>query len=306
MVYFLQDGALQQVPAHEYSGQVPCVAMLSFSRLPTAAEGLGIGDAIVQQCLRGHTMKFESHEGFDFIALMVPAQRQARKDTLKRICVYFRQDCLAFISDDHDAVIAIKKALQAMQPPEIQLGHILYEFFDRLTQRDADALEEVDGHIEEIEEAVLTMEQREYAKEIIAIKKVLLIYKRYYERMVDIAEQMEENGNRLLGKRTLRYMRMFTNRTRRLYSAVTNLRDYISQVRDAYQAQVDIHLNGLMKFFTVVAAIFLPLTLIVGWYGMNFFNMPELRWEYGYLCVIVLSVVVVGICIAIFKKKKWF
>jgi magnesium transporter len=61
-----------------------------------------------------------------------------------------------------------------------------------------------------------------------------------------------------------------------------------------------------MKFFTLVTTIFFPLTVIVGWYGMNFNSMPELKWKYGYIYVITLSIFVVAILIALFKKKRWF
>jgi magnesium transporter len=86
---------------------------------------------------------------------------------------------------------------------------------------------------------------------------------------------------------------------------VLNSRDYVSQVREAYQAQVDIDQNTIMKVFTVITSIFLPLTLLVGWYGMNL-RMPEFSWDYGYPFVILLSVIVVSLCVVFFKKKKWF
>jgi len=97
---------------------------------------------------------------------------------------------------------------------------------------------------------------------------------------------------------------MFTNRTNRLYQSINNLRDYVTQVREAYQAQVDINQNNLMKLFTVVTTIFLPLTLIVGWYGMNF-NMPEYSWKHGYSVVIGISISVIIFCVVWFKKNKW-
>ena len=61
-----------------------------------------------------------------------------------------------------------------------------------------------------------------------------------------------------------------------------------------------------MKVLTVLASIFSPLTIIVGWYGMNFQNMPELTWKYGYVYVIVLSITTVLIFALIGKWKKWF
>jgi magnesium transporter len=68
---------------------------------------------------------------------------------------------------------------------------------------------------------------------------------------------------------------------------------------------LDIRLNNIMKIFTVLSAVFLPLTLITGWYGMNFTAMPELTWRYGYLYVLILAAAVALICIGIFKRRHW-
>ena len=90
-----------------------------------------------------------------------------------------------------------------------------------------------------------------------------------------------------------------------LLNSVMHLREYITQVREAYQAQIDIEQNQIMKVFTVMTSIFLPLTLIVGWYGMNL-QMPEFSWSFGYPFVIILSVSVILASVIIFKVKRWF
>ena len=79
----------------------------------------------------------------------------------------------------------------------------------------------------------------------------------------------------------------------------------MAHLREAYQSQLSIRQNDLMKVFTVVTAVFLPLTLLTGWYGMNFVSMPELRWRYGYPAVIVLGAAIVGGLLYWFKRKKW-
>lgn len=98
---------------------------------------------------------------------------------------------------------------------------------------------------------------------------------------------------------------MLYRRTERRFQNVLNLREYVTQVRESYEAEVDISLNTTMKIFTVVTTIFLPLTLIVGWYGMNF-EMPEYAWRYGYFFVCLLSVACIAGIIIFFKRKKWF
>lgn len=65
-------------------------------------------------------------------------------------------------------------------------------------------------------------------------------------------------------------------------------------------------MNNTMKYLTVLSTIFFPLTIIVGWYGMNFLYMPEFAWKHGYLYVIGLSVLTIIVVALIARKKKWF
>ena len=77
------------------------------------------------------------------------------------------------------------------------------------------------------------------------------------------------------------------------------------QLRDLVQSQQAERQNRIMTLLTVVATIFMPLTLIAGWYGMNFRYMPELEWKWAYLGVFVLSIAIVVGCLIWFKRKHW-
>ena len=90
----------------------------------------------------------------------------------------------------------------------------------------------------------------------------------------------------------------------KLLNHILRTQEYLDQVRQAYEAQIDIEQNQLMKFFTVVTSIFLPLTVIAGWYGMNL-QMPELQLPFAYPLVIGLSVGIIGLMIWLFRKNKW-
>ena len=77
-------------------------------------------------------------------------------------------------------------------------------------------------------------------------------------------------------------------------------------MRELFQAEIDIRQNHIMKILTIVTTIFLPLSLVAGWYGMNFAYMPELSWKYGYPAVIVVSALVTLICLLIMNKEKFW
>ena len=80
--------------------------------------------------------------------------------------------------------------------------------------------------------------------------------------------------------------------------------EYLDQIRQAYEAHIGIEQNNLMKFFTVITSIFLPLSLIAGWYGMNLM-MPEVNWIYSYPFVIALSIGIIVVMVYLFRKNKW-
>ena len=84
------------------------------------------------------------------------------------------------------------------------------------------------------------------------------------------------------------------------------LREYATQISSEYQAQVDLGQNRIMKLLTIVTTVFMPLTLITGWYGMNFINMPELQWEYGYPAIIIVSILVIIGCMSVFRRKHYW
>ncbi len=280
------------------------VSVIKFEQLPQMADKLYINDKILYECLNGRTSKFESYEGFDYISLRIPKIDDLLSSS-KKTCIFFTKDLLVFICEDDSFVKEIISKIKSMEIKCTNLSKILYIFFDKLTSEDTYFIENIEQEITKLEEGLITSKEDNYLNKIIILRKKLLKQKRYYERLLNIAESIEENDNNLIDKKTIKYFRMFTNRSNRLYQAVNNLRDYVTQVREAYQAQVDINQNTLMKLFTVVTTIFLPLTLIVGWYGMNF-NMPEYGSNYGYPLVVVISISIVVICVVWFKKNKWF
>ena len=131
--------------------------------------------------------------------------------------------------------------------------------------------------------------------------KILELIENYdIETQDELAQRLCEEGfvvTQATVSRDIREMKLTkiaTEKGRQKYAVITG-----------NDTEVDISLNTTMKIFTVVTTIFLPLTLIVGWYGMNL-KMPEYGWKYGYLFVGLLSLTCIAGIIIFFKRKKWF
>jgi len=257
----------------------------------------------IDECSRTGPAKLESYDGYDFILLNVIDDND--QYSTHRIGLYVTAQMIVFVCDSPSgAVQDVLDTFAQVKTANLNLSKVLYAFFNNLTNNDSEELGDIEDEISAIEERVIKGESEDYINDIVAMRKKLMFFKKYYEQLLDVAESIEENENGLLSSGAIRYFKMFTSRVDRLNRNILNLRDYVTQVREAYQSQVDIGLNSIMKLFTVVTAIFLPLTLLVGWYGMNFKNMPELQWPYGYLLAIVISVIFVIGSIIYFKKKK--
>lgn len=251
---------------------------------------------------QGRTETFEAFADFYLLAFDWYNVSGPDKETAKILMYLDREDLFFFCEND--------RALQMVQanvPPDRSNENALYQFFIALLREDMDNLNTYETEITDAETIALTRAARcDYIEKIVAYRKELLRRKRYYEQLIAIFENLKADDESLLTRDCERHFSILQNRVERFCGTVLNLHDYVTQMREAYQAQIDIEQNQLMKLFTVITALFLPLTLLVGWYGMNFEAMPELHWKYGYAAVIGVSIALSGGLILWFKKKHWF
>lgn len=230
-----------------------------------------------------------------------------------RLALYIRQD-LCLIVDVKDEEGSIRKLFeQVINRYEVEgqglkqtvTEKFLYHFLDQLILDDRKFLENMEFHMSLLETRILKEHvDPAFINEILSIKKELMYIWNYYEQLIDVGEVLRDNENDLFPEENVRRFAIFTERTSRLSENVKYLKEYTVQLRETHDAMLDYNLNNIMKLFTVITTIFSPLSLIVGWYGMNFANMPELYWRYGYIGVIIFSILVVLFCIIAFKKHK--
>ena len=251
------------------------------------------------------TDSFECFKDCDILAFDWYDVQSEKKEDFKMLLYLDGKDLLVFC-ETSEAEEKANMILHTMTGEEGATNErLFYHFFSLLLKGDMDFLNNLEEEISNNEDKVLSGDKASYLKYITAWRQELLRLKRYYEQLNFIFDEMTVNDNQLFSEDGVRRLMTLRNRTDRYLSAVKNLQEMVSQLREAYQSQLAIEQNDLMKIFTVVTVIFLPLSLLAGWYGMNFSHIPELKWKYGYPLVILVSIVTVAALIWKFKKKKW-
>lgn len=184
-------------------------------------------------------------------------------------------------------------------------GHaFMLNLLHLLMQDDVLQLERLEESMYALEEELLKGIPENFQERTARCRRKLFTLHTYYEQMVNLAQNMEDAPHLARQDETCAEWGRLADKAERLHNHVEMLREYLIQIRELYQSRTAEQQNRIMTMLTVITTIFLPLTLIAGWYGMNFPNMPELHWRYGYAVVIGLSVLIVTLEILYFKKKK--
>ncbi len=185
------------------------------------------------------------------------------------------------------------------------LERFIFDFLEQIVTKDQVVLENLDKELDTIESNILEGEEKDPSLRVSRIRSDLRDLRVHYEQLLELSQELEENENDFFKEENTRYFHLFTQRVSRLHDFTASLREYSIQIRDLYQSKLDIKQNRIMALLTVITSIFMPLTLIAGWYGMNFKYMPELEYRAAYPIVIAVSIIIVIISLIFFKKKKW-
>ena len=184
-------------------------------------------------------------------------------------------------------------------------GQLLLQVMGNMISDDILYLSHIEEQAEMLEDNIADGNTDNFFVSLTKYRRKLSELNAYYDQLVDIGEllQLPVCASFLSGADG---WDKYTRRCERLQNHVQFIRENLLQLGELYQSMQDAHQNKIMGFLTIITTFFLPLTLLTGWYGMNFRHMPELSWRYGYIAVII-AVVVIAVCEFIyFKKKKYF
>ena len=310
-MFYRIDDELTEIKFEEIDENCLTAGFISAQELPEIGRHFGFSEATVNSCRKANKnfrSDVEIHDRYLFTELRIADPDDS--DKFDCVALYILKNLIIVVDvEDYDSSTKTKffTAIRRYPAKAQTVEKMLFAFFDALVSNDLKYIEDKGNEITHLEELVIRDEVGDnFSLELLHLKKELLSMHNYYEQLLDITDAVEENENEIFSDEKLIYIMNISNKISRFKEDVDSLRSSINHLQDAYSSSLDIKLNNVMKRFTVITSIFFPLTLIVGWYGMNFQSMPEFAWKYGYVFVIALSIIVVAVLMLIGKRKKWF
>lgn len=188
---------------------------------------------------------------------------------------------------------------------------LLYSLLDMVIDQGFPVLESFGMELEELEEQILTSATDDTLEKIHTVKRELILLRRMLWPQREVINQLLRGDEALVREDTLIYLRDCYDHTIQVMDLLETYRDMTASMLDIHLSSVNNHTNQVMRLLTVIATIFIPLTFIVGIYGMNFdrkagpWNMPELGWPYGYLLVWLTMIAVAVFMLLFFRRRKW-
>ncbi len=310
MFFKLENGGISEITLDLITKDDIIAGYIMLDELEDVAKPLGISEIAVHECRTDENptrAALDVYEDFSF-GIMNIINLEDIKQKRDRVAIFLRRNVfimVEIIDKDGSSRNMFELAMHRYKT-NVTLEKVIFGVMDKMLSGSSERLTEANTKILELERCMANDRLDENInKTIFKMKKNLMLQKNYYNQLVGIGETLEENENELFSEENLRYFALFSAKAHRLSCETSEISENLVHVRESYEAGLNYHMNKTMQFFTVIATIFMPMTLLVGWFGMNFTNMPLIQSEYGYPIIIIVSIIMVSLNLYWFHKKKF-
>lgn len=214
--------------------------------------------------------------------------------------ISFQEKAADHFSDVRDRIVKARGKIRSKGP-----DFLLFRMLEAIIDNYFEVLENITARIENIDERIHNTNNKTIFKEIEIEKRKLIELRKIVQPTRDITLQILNSESNFLDKSNLRYFANLKSSCLSILEEIDANKQILEGLTNLYYASQGQRMNQIMKVLTIVSAIFIPLTFIVGVYGMNFENMPELKYQNGYF-IIMACMLILGISLlAYFIKRGW-
>lgn len=226
----------------------------------------------------------------------------------EQIAIYFGSNFLvSFQEKEDDNFASVRTRLLTPNAKVRRKGvdNLAYSLLDNVVDSYFPILDHLEDRIEEVENRILSQSDSSTKSDIHHLKRQLLTLRRAIVPLREAVAGFSRMDNPLVKDETLVFVRDLHDHTLRVMDTIETYRDLLNGLYDLLQSEITHRTNHVMKVLTIISTIFIPMTFLAGVYGMNFHNLPELRWKYGYFYFWGVMVLILLATVGYFRKKKW-
>lgn len=252
--------------------------------------------------------KLDTYENYLYTAMRRISLDQQKCANFEQISLIIGKDYLISFQDEHSDFYSevyerIKMGLNVFRhtPPD----YLFYVLIDIIVDNYFLTTEEIFDYIEELRDKILEDPAKEKLDQAQSLKKELHGMRTKISPLRDILSNLTRNNHNYITENAALYFKDTYDHVVEIVDLLDSFLDSTTSLLDLYFSSLSHRMNEVMKVLTVIATIFIPLTFIVGIYGMNFIYMPELKWKYGYPTIMGIMFVIGASLFIYFKKKKW-
>lgn len=275
-------------------------------------EKFDIHNLVLEDILNTHQRpKFEEYDDHLYIVLkclflkndeFTVSYEQISILLLKNFVLVFKEQTDDFFQPLQQRIINSKGRFRVLGS-----DYLTYAILDAIIDQNFILIDSLNESINELEENLLvSAPSQDMLIKIQKLKREVIGMRRHISPVRELMAAMLRTESELITEKTVIYLRDVSDHVLRVIESVEVCRDILTGLLDIYLSNVSNKMNEVMKVLTVFATIFIPLTFIAGIYGMNFENMPELRWKWSYPVLMFGFVTIPIVLLVYFKKKKWF
>jgi len=253
--------------------------------------------------------KIEDHGGYIYIVLKMLHKVNKAEFAAEQISIILGKNFVLSFQEGlkGDAFDLIRERIRSGKGRIRGLGtdYLVYSLIDAIVDNYFVVLEEMGERIENLEEELVKNPQAQTLHKIHDFKREMIYLRKAVWPLREVISTLERKESPLVKDSTSIYLRDVYDHTIQVIDTIESYREMLSGMLDIYLSSISNRMNEIMKFLTIIGTIFIPLTFVVGIYGMNFEFMPELKWRYGYFAIISGMSAIAVVMLFYFKKKRW-
>lgn len=278
--------------------------------IESVGEAFGIHTLVLEDIVNTtQRPKLEEYDGYLFtVVKMVYLVNNPEEIIIEQLSLIIGQNyIISFQEKEEDVLTGLRYRIRTAKGRIRKMGsdYLLYAILDSIIDFYFTVLEQLGDRIENLEEILLKKADQSMLNDIYHLKQDLIFLRKSIWPMREVINSLQHAEHKLITRQVSVFLRDAYDHTIQVIETVETFRDMASGMQDLYLSTISNKMNEVMKVLTIFAAIFIPLTFLAGVYGMNFHDIPELSWKWGYPAWWGLAVVLVIGMLIYFKRKKW-